>query len=142
MFCQQGILTSKESCRSGFVPARKARKVTRVMGWAERRQLSVPGVGLSMSAIVLGCYGKTMREGIRMDLACDIGAISVQAVELLLQGDGATLRSQERKPKSRLSPSVAKPPHLLDAQEHIHASVLSIATSMCYPDYEPQEPIA
>jgi hypothetical protein len=36
------------------VQARKARKVTRVMGWALRRQFSEPGSGFWMSAMVVG----------------------------------------------------------------------------------------
>lgn len=33
------------------IPILKERKVTSVIGWADRRQLRVPGVGLSRSAI-------------------------------------------------------------------------------------------
>ena len=73
----------------GGVHMRKERKVTSVMGWALRRQLSVPGVGFSMIVVAVDLVRSLMggHRSIFMALqACSRG-IGTWIVSRMAQGD-------------------------------------------------------
>lgn len=70
------------------------------MGWAERRQLSVPGVGLSMSAIVVGVLGpdhavKVVRKSISGVLKRDRSRLPNNFWEVSLSSFGRRCDVQE-----------------------------------------------